>query len=79
MATYWITTHALSAGIKKREFSDAAISARDKYIWDGWQSHTIGSDAFDNEADAKADAEKRRNKKIESLRKQIAKLEKLTF
>lgn len=77
MATYWITKYALSGGISSINLNDQAV--RDGYVYDGWTSHKIGRDAFDNQADAKANAEKRRQVKIQSLRKQIAKLEKLTF
>lgn len=39
----------------------------------------IGKEAFERREDAVADAEKRRQKRLDSLRKQIAKLESLTF
>lgn len=41
--------------------------------------HYIGKEAFKRREDAVADAEKRRAKKLASLRKQIAKLEALEF
>jgi hypothetical protein len=39
----------------------------------------MGRDCFANEADALADAEKRRAKKIKSLSKQISKLQEIIF
>lgn len=42
-------------------------------------SHPIGKEAFERREDAVADAVKRRDRKLASLRKQIAKLEALTF
>jgi hypothetical protein len=84
MTTYWVTKYALSGGIKKiedgevRDWSDGHKSLIDPI--DRWRpSYLIGREAFDNEADAKADAQSRRDKKIASLKKQIGKLEKLTF
>lgn len=77
MQTYWITKYALSGGISST--SNGEVRGGYLRLKGDWTSYMIGRDAFDNEADAKADAETRRIKKIESLKKQIAKLEKRTF
>lgn len=44
-----------------------------------WSCFTLGNNAFLTKEEANQDAEKRRVKKIESLQKQISKLEKLNF
>ncbi len=77
---FWITKYALSDGIQKQ--GSGNVNEYDGKKWVSYGSYSIlkiGRDAFSNEADAKADAEVRRQKKIASLKKQIAKLEKLTF
>lgn len=84
MATYWITKYCLSGKITSIEAEPESYGSGQSELWVrtsgySWTSFKVGRDAFDNEADAKADAEARRQKKIASLRKQIAKLEKLQF
>lgn len=80
MKTYWITKYALSAGVESIDAEPQPWGSNpEQFIKIGYSFLTIGRDCFDNEADAKADAERRREKKVTSLRKQIAKLEKLTF
>ena len=83
MATYWITKYALSGGIRSINAAEITTWGDGKqYITDPddrWNSHRLGRDIFDNEGAARADAEARRQKKIASLRKQIAKLDALTF
>jgi len=80
MAAFYVTKYALTGGIRKIEGEadksryDDRLIVRDGYNW-----LVLGRDVFADESDANADAEKRRIAKIASLRKQIAKLEKLTF
>lgn len=74
MARYYITKYALSGGLSSME-----AAPRDGYIYQSWTSFKVGRDAFLEKQEALADCEARRLKKIASLRKQIAKLEKLTF
>lgn len=82
MATFYITKYALSSGIDERvdplvrRWDDGTESVRSG---DDWVSFVVGREAFTDRADAVADAEARRAKRIASLKKQIAKLEKLTF
>lgn len=71
------TKYALSSGI--REFTPEKVGDSE-YVWDGpYSMLRIGRDAFSNIEDAMADAEKRRVKKIASLRKQIKALESMEF
>lgn len=82
MTKVFITKYALSGGIT--EF-DADIRYPDYAPYGIFNSGQwgqllrLGSDAFLTRDEAVADAEKRRVKKIASLQKQIAKLEKVTF
>ena len=76
----WITKYALFSGIREIEaedrgrglISDAPMNPR-------FISHYSGREWHCTEAAAKVRAEEMRVAKIASLRKQIAKLEKLTF
>lgn len=78
----WVTKYALTAGIQRRD--DCRIDDNDvacNHISSSpgaWVYLGRGDYATSPEA-ALADAEKRRAAKIASLKKQIAKLEKLTF
>lgn len=79
----WITKHALSKGIEEREAQESIsqdpniITAKvDGYIQ---YFHGRGNDWHLSEKDAKFKAEEMRKKKIESLQKQISKLEKMRF
>lgn len=74
----YLTKYALSRGVKGIEADPSGQYVRDiNNRWGGL--YTIGRDVFESKQDAMADAEKRRKSKIASLKKQIAKLEKLTF
>jgi hypothetical protein len=76
--TYYLTKYALSAGIKavlcESPSSDGYCRPADYYSY-----FKLGRDIFETLAEAQADAEARRIKKIASLKKQIAKLEKMTL
>ncbi|MEK0313730.1 hypothetical protein [Cohnella sp. 56] len=75
----WVVRYALSAGIKECE-GEVSNTSNDMVVVNRNQFyHGKNRDWFDNEADAIKAAEAMRQKKIESLRKQIAKLEKLSF
>lgn len=82
MPKYYITTYALTQGIRHVDV--------DLDHWDqsfvherigGYcrATYKIGTDAFTSRDEAIANAEARRLKKIASLKKQIAKLEAMTF
>jgi len=76
----WLTKYALSSGIEVVE--DARIENGRVYPGGKYFSFTVfhlGDDAHDTEVAAIADAEKRRLKKLGSLHKQIAKLERMEF
>ncbi|MCM1031592.1 MAG: hypothetical protein NC410_09170 [Oscillibacter sp.] len=77
----YITKHALTCGIIEKE-ADASCSDRN-YISTkediGFTCYKIGKDVFFTLEEAKVRAEKIRLKKIDSLKKQIKKLEKMTF
>jgi hypothetical protein len=79
--TYYLTKYALTEGIKEvtaRNYGDDGT-----YVYPegytSWFSFKLGRDVFESRADAVKAAEAMRIKKIASLRKQIAKLEKLSF
>jgi hypothetical protein len=74
----YLTKQALTAGII------AADCKRDgewvTYASElGASIYKVGRDAFEDPAAAQVDANQRRLKKISSLKKQISKLEKMTF
>lgn len=82
MAKVFITKYALTSGIKEVEtkihkstFKDYSYYVRDS----AYSFHYIGKDAFLDKSEALNKAEDMRKKKIASLRKQIEKLEKLSF
>ena len=76
----YITKYALSKGILEKE---AVIKDCGRYliafVKGDYSSYGIGSEAFFKREDALKNAENRRIKKIESLKKQINKLENLKF
>lgn len=74
---FFITKYALSSGITAAE---CEVIGRYAYTVERYrQQFIVGRDAFEHEADAIAAANAARTKKITSLKKQIAKLEKMTF
>jgi hypothetical protein len=74
----FITKYAMTGGrIQER---DLELWGHDgSRVWDRHQSYGLGKDAHTSEAAAKEAAEAMRSKRIESLQKQIAKLEKMKF
>jgi hypothetical protein len=80
MPKYYITKYALSEGILHKEctvVSNLIGYARTAELWS--QFFKIGIDAFENFGDAQKRAAEMRNKRIKSLKKQLARLEKLRF
>lgn len=80
----YITKYALTKGILCKEakvetscYNDNIIFAYIEDEYGGVNSYKIGTEAFYKLEDAVNDFKNRRNKKIESLKKQIKKLEKL--
>ena len=70
------TKYALSGGIKEFTPTERTVG----YVYDGnYTFLKVGRDAFNTLDEAKADAEKRRQKRIASLLKQIKALEALKF
>ena len=76
----YITKYALSSGILEKEarIEDYGNGHLRAFV-NGYSSYEIGSEAFLTKEDALKNAEERRLKKIESLKKQIEKLEVLRF
>ncbi len=82
MKTYWITKYALTEGIIKAEAKPPSESGYISVKSDRFHFRTsfkVGTDAFLTEAEAKANADKKRLAKIASVKKQIAKLEAMRF
>lgn len=82
--TVYVTKYALTSGIKKCIGEDISDKYDKKYfrgITDGgvYNDYYHGSEFHYTEEEALKDAESRRLRKIESLKKQISKLEKLKF
>lgn len=83
MTDVWVTKYALSDGIKKCALSERKDDSG--YAWVEWPGGFTGTmmftktEWFETEAAAMENAEQRRIAKIASLRKQISKLEKLSF
>jgi hypothetical protein len=78
----WISKYALSGGITEHECSPPNDGS--DYVHPGkpfatYVSFKLGRDAHTTREDAVKAADAARIKKIASMRKQIAKLEKLTF
>jgi hypothetical protein len=76
--TMFVARYALSGGIKE---AIGTITDDGQYLSEGGHGgfYRIDRDAFRTREEAVADAELRRAAKIASLRKQIAKLEKVRF
>lgn len=77
----YITQYALTKGIWKRELvkEDGRMATAKCKGWLNGEGNFFGNDWYTTEADARTRAEEMRRKKIDSLRKQIAKLEDMTF
>lgn len=78
----WISKYALSSGITEHE-CDPPKNGSDRVYpgepFAGYVSFTLGHDAHATREDAAKAADAVRIKKIASMRKQISKLEKLSF
>lgn len=81
MEKVYITKYALTKGILEKEarVSDFGCGRLRAFCNGDYSSYGIGSEAFYTLEEALNNAEERRNKKIESLKKQINKLENLKF
>ena len=74
----WLVKYALTKGISE----EVARRVHSDWIYtvsDCWTSHKVGRDVFADYDEAVKAAEALRKKKLDSLRKQIEKLEKLKF
>lgn len=81
MAKVFITKYALTEGIKEIE-TDIRKNEVGNYEYVFYGNHYffyIGKDAFTDKSEALKKAEEMKIRKIASLRKQIEKLEKLSF
>lgn len=83
MPTFYVTKYALTKGILSADFP--APDEGEGYVYGKLTDehmptcYYLDIDTFPSLEAAKINAEKRRRNKIDSLKKQIAKLEKLTF
>lgn len=81
--TWYITKYALIGGIKQIEAAAKPTNDDPSRQWvkkaGDWNWYYVGKEAFDTLDAAIADANERRTRKIVSLKKQIAKLEKADF
>jgi len=84
--TVWITKYALTAGIQECELISFVGGTGTKLAvdvkWPGGYNNEamfFGTDWHDTKEKAIADAIKKRDRKIKSLEKQIAKLKAMTF
>ena len=77
----WVTKYALTTGIfsEMAELDDEMASTPHNYETGEYANSFFGNDWHKTEEAAKARAEEMRLKKIASLKKQIQKLEKMTF
>lgn len=81
MAKVYVTKYAISRGIEEIEREIYEVRDYD-YSYIKYNFHTflyIGKDAFLDKSEAIKKAEEMKKRKIASLRKQIEKLEKMTF
>lgn len=81
MAKVFITKYALTEGIKEIE-TDIRRNEVGNYkyvLYGNYSCFYIGKDAFTDKSEALKKAEEMKIRKIASLRKQIEKLEKLSF
>lgn len=81
MAKVFITKYALTVGIKEIETDiiRGRFENREYVIDDSYSYFRIGENAFTYKSEALKKAEEMKIRKIASLRKQIEKLEKLSF
>lgn len=77
--TAWITKYALTAGIKEMRVQHCISTSASMVGRNGQYFHGEGKNWHRTEEGAIKRAEKMRIEKIASLRKQIAKLEKMKF
>lgn len=75
--TYWTWKGALASG-KLRSFT-SRDAKDDGYVWEPYSLHKVGRDAFETRGEARATALIERDRKVSSLKKQIAKLKRMTF
>jgi Golgi nucleoside diphosphatase len=76
----WVVRRALSRGVYRRDVNGTFTTAPDYvFSYADHEVHMLGRDCAATEAEAVVLAEAMRVAKIASLKKQIAKLEKLRF
>jgi hypothetical protein len=73
----WISKYALSRGYC--ELLTGKVNSSEDYLWIDYVGLRIGIDAHETEQEANAAADAARVRKIASLRKQLARLEAMTF
>ena len=79
MKTYWISKYALSDGIEEVQTDDEPSEHGYLSVRARFTSFKLGKDIHESLSQAITEAYNKRLRKIASLRKSIAKLEKLSF
>lgn len=74
----WLTNHALTEGVKRIDSGYRVASGR-VFLDGSARRYVIGRDAHLSEAEAVKAAEAARRAKLESLRRQVERLERLWF
>jgi hypothetical protein len=72
---YYVTKFAFTTGVTYEELTPSQSDPTWLYNKGNWRSFKLNKDAFVNEVDAQKEVEIQRKKKVESLKKQITKLE----
>ncbi len=75
----WLVKYALTEGVTEEVVQSTST---DRYVFlerNQWNLYTVDREVFADHSEAVKAAEAMRKKKLDSLRKQIAKLEKLKF
>jgi len=72
---YYVTKFAFSTGVTYEELTPSQFDPTWLHNKGNWRSFKLNKDAFINEEDAQKAVEIQRKKKVESLKKQITKLE----
>ena len=80
MKTYWLAKYAFTDGISEEKSEKSAT--HEGYVFlvgRQWSVFKVGRDVFETKEEANAFAEAARIKRIAALKKQIQKLEAMTF
>lgn len=76
---YFITKYALTVGIEEKNLQETSVPGRMSLVGSEWGQTYYKGEYFTTKPEAIADAERRRDTKIASLKKSLAKMERLTL